>query len=341
MAIVGMDGLDHLQMDQASGQIGRKLWVTDAGGSAADWGETYGRFGGGGQYLTNRILSGYAPFSGATALIGFAYKTGASFTNGNNILKMFNATGATEQWTLQVSGSGNLIATRWFNNTLATSTNTLSTNTWYHIGVKVLTADGTSGTFEVQVNGSNSGWINASSLDTKNATDATVGYFSFGGSGGDTYLDDVYCADSGSLLGDVRIVTLYPSADGYHTDWSLGSGSVHSALVDDPTSTDDTDDNYIYTSTLNEIDTFEFQDLPAGTIHATQLCITARKTDAVSRGIKHVYRISSSDYLGSTERLLGTTYTAPSEIRETSPATSVAWTQSEINGAQFGVKLTT
>jgi hypothetical protein len=67
--------------------------------------------------------------------------------------------------------------------------------------------------------------------------------------------------------------------------------------------------------------------------------IYARKDDAGTRKVAPLFRISSTDYVGSDDTL-STSYQYFGQIYENSPATSAAWSISEINNAEIGLKLT-
>lgn len=102
--------------------------------------------------------------------------------------------------------------------------------------------------------------------------------------------------------------------------------------------------SYIRSTTLNDIDTYDMQELtadlgiPSGaSIVAVSHNIYAQEAGAGSE-IKPVFRISSTDYAGDTQTLSSGTLQYQ-KIYETSPATSTAWSRSEIDGLEAGVKL--
>jgi hypothetical protein len=102
-------------------------------------------------------------------------------------------------------------------------------------------------------------------------------------------------------------------------------------------------DGYIQTTTANDIDTFDMQELtadigvPSGaTINAVAHHLFAYENGSGSK-LKPVFRISGTDYEG-TEKTLLVGYNEYVENFDTSPDTSSAWTRSEVDGLESGVK---
>jgi hypothetical protein len=102
--------------------------------------------------------------------------------------------------------------------------------------------------------------------------------------------------------------------------------------------------SYIQSLTSGDIDTFDMEELvsdkglPSGsTVVALSHNIYAQEAGAGSQ-IKPVFRISGTDYEGDAQTLSSGTLQYQ-KIYETSPATSSAWSRSEIDGLEAGVKL--
>lgn len=100
----------------------------------------------------------------------------------------------------------------------------------------------------------------------------------------------------------------------------------------------------IQTTTLNDIDTFDMEELVAdkgitsnSSIVAVSSHIYAKEMGAGSQ-MKPVLRIDSTDYEGSTITLQGGTLDYQT-IYDVSPDTSTAWSISEIDAIEAGVKL--
>ena len=158
---------------------------------------------------------------------------------------------------------------------------------------------------------------------------------------GSSVMDFYACSDTGSdnkgFLGDIRVQAILPSGAGNSTQMTPSAGSNYQC-VDEAAPNDDTD--YVSETTAGEKDTYAFGDLTptSGTVKGTQILISARKDDAGTRTIAPVYRPVSTDYDGTTVSI-GNSYDYVRQVKDVSPATSVAWTIAEINGAEFGVKL--
>ncbi len=223
---------------------------------------------------------------------------------------------------------------------LATSANVIGLNQWYFIELKV-TIDN-AGAYQLKVNGTD--WIAAGSGDTQNTGNPygnQVAY-RFGRLDSASYLDDVYICDgdgatNNDFLGDVRVSALFPNAAGTYSQFNATSGANYTC-VDETTPNDDTD--YVYTSGVGSVDTYNFQNSPvgSGTVLGIQSLMYARKDDAGSRYISNTVYYNSIIYSGPITSL-GDTYTYYMDIREVNPNTSSRWTIPEINASEFGTKL--
>jgi len=201
-----------------------------------------------------------------------------------------------------------------------------------------------SGSYEVRVNESTV--VSDSGADTKAGTDSGVDALNLRGSisgGGYLRLDDLYIADD-DFQGDCRIDTLWPDGAGNYSQWTpTPSGTSNYANVDDANDQDD-DSTYNSTDVLNEIDSYTFDNLTpisGANILAVALNLALRKDDAGQRKFTPLIRISSTDYTG-TELDGYDNYKTRQEIFENPPSDpSSAWSDSDVNGAEYGVKLTT
>ena len=278
-----------------------------------------------------------------TWIVGFSIKTTNAPTEvGCRLLQIRDA--GTEQISLRFDASGHYQITR--NGTvLGTSVATLVGGVETYVEVKVVISDA-SGTYEVRVNGSSI--LSGSSADTKNTANATADSVQIGFTGsitpGVSYLDDIYiCDGTGSsphntFLGDCRVDAYLPNADGSNSDFTCSTGSTHNTLVDENPANDDTD--YVQSSTVNHRDSYGFTDMshtPA-TIYGVQANLTAKKDDAGARTIAAMCKSSSTTSDGSTQSL-STSYTQFREMWATDPNTSAAWTKTNLNAAEFGIKV--
>jgi hypothetical protein len=245
---------------------------------------------------------------------------------------------------IRVRPDGTIRATR-NGTTLATSSSSLSISTQYFIETKVAIND-TTGSVEVKVNGSSTGWINITSQDTKNTANASANVIQISGiATSNTDFDDlVICDGQGStnndFLGDVRVDCYLPSGNGNSSQLtgSDGNSTDNYALVDEASQNGDTD--YVQSATVAQKDTYAYTDMShtPSSIFGLQINMVAKKDDSGNRSIQSVVRSGGSDTDGSAQAL-STTYACYREIRETDPNTAAAWTRTNLNSAEFGVKV--
>lgn len=277
----------------------------------------------------------------ATWIVGFAFTPEGS-TSGDEPILIF-LDGASVQTDIRLRTDGTLRATR-NGTTLATSSNALSAATTYYIETKVTISDA-SGVVEVRVNGSSTGWINITSQDTKNTANAYANVIRLKTVTNAARFDDLYvCDGTGSanndFLGDVRVDCYLPSGNGNSSQLagSDGNSTDNYALVDEASQNGDTD--YVQSATASQKDTYAFADMShtPSSIFGVQVNMVAKKDDSGTRTICSVTRSGGSDTDGATQAL-ATSYVDYREILETDPNTAAAWTRTNLNSAEFGVKV--
>ena len=159
--------------------------------------------------------------------------------------------------------------------------------------------------------------------------------------------DDVYiCDTTGSrnndFLGDTRILSAVPTADGADLQWTPSTGTAHYAVVDEPTPNGDTD--YISSAAAGQSDTFTFPALTMptgyGIVRALQVMVYAKSPVGGVDKIVGLSRIAGVDYPSTPELLVQAVYTGLPALYEVNPATGNPWTLSEINAAEFGLQRT-
>jgi hypothetical protein len=274
-------------------------------------------------------------------IVGFAFSFGA--TSGP-IMAFFN--GATKQVDLYWDNTtGKLSVRRAGTTTLGTTTATFSQGVFYFVELRIVISD-TVGVVQLKVDGATV--LNLSSQDTLNSG-STADRVRFGDGGSSNVpgtVDDLYiCDGSGSspyntFLGDCKVETRMPNGNGNSSQLvgNDGNSTDNYLLVDETTPNSDTD--YVESSTVGDKDTYTYQDLATatGTVYAVQILPYAKKTDAGSRSIVTVARLSGTE-VDSAAATLASTYSYPSqEIRTTKPGGG-AWTISDVNSAEFGVKV--
>lgn len=333
MSLIFIDGFDHYN----SSAIGEK-WNSWNGSIYS----TSGRRGGGCIGLTNRFYNGYKNLgtSDTTWIFGAAFRYGSL---GRDLFAFCE--GSTNHCYISTNSSGYLEVRNGSGTLLGTSTGaTINTNNWTFIEMKVY-VHSSAGTVDVRING-----VSVLSLTGKNTRNGGSGILSTLYIGQtstavcfDGYIDDLYlCNSSGStnttFLGDVRIDTLLPTGDGNYTQFTPSTGTAHYSNVNKTTPSTTP---YNSSATSGQRDSYTFPtlaSLTSQTIYGIQINAAALKSDAGARSLGTMSRLSSTDKDGAGAAM-STTQTYISEIQETDPA-SAAWTESSINSAQFGVKVT-
>jgi hypothetical protein len=336
MSLRFIDGFDHYNSPT-------QKWTSSSG--SPTYASASSRFG----------VGQYAKFNGsgifnkgfdnqATWTIGAAVKFEGAIDNASLFFLRDNTT---MQVTMGTTGSGALNVYRGDFNAggtlLGTTANgVLSLNVWYFIELKT-TINNTTGAYEVRLNGVNV--LSGSGADTQAGTNAYVNMISVGSGNGAVSFDDLYvCDGAGGLndtfLGDVRVDTILPTADGSTTDFTPSTGTDNYAMVDD--ATPDSDTTYVSSETLNHIDLYTFANLQStvGAVHGIQTVLFARKDDAGSRSIAPAIKTGATTAVGD-DFALAASYIYDLQIFETNPANSnAAWTISDVNSSEFGFKLT-
>ncbi len=287
---------------------------------------------------------------GASFVMGMAFYLSALPTiAARSIFALLD--GGTFQCDLRVNLDGTLSVTR-FGTVLTdgTSVGALSLAAWNYIEWKVTIADSISaGSCVVKVNGATVITV-ATGQDTKNTANAFanqvgIGHYNGASSGGGSVrIEDFYiCDQSGSVnndfLGDCRVDMVLPTGDGTYQDFTKSAGSTHYELVDEaaPNTTD-----YVYSTTVGHRDSFTNPALPTLTdqsIFGVQVNAAVSKDDAGARSAGVMIRSGTTDSDGAGVAL-STSQVYLSQIYETNPDGAVPWTESAVNAAEIGVKVT-
>lgn len=282
------------------------------------------------------------PATFATFIAGVWFRS-QSFAGAIPVLQFMD--GTTEHVSVRTDTSARITFTR--NGTvLATSTNTLNTNTWYHLEVKATigdAADTPSGQYEVRVGGTATGWIpdSGTGQDTRNAGNQYVTNVRLSSRGGnyhqfqDYYFLDTTGAVANDFLGPCRFAVLRPVGVGNSAQWT---GNYADNFLNVADQYADGDSTFNQDSTAGHIDLFQMSDVPAGTVHAVQHVYMARQDAGAARSIRAKVRIAGSNYNGTTVALAGSHvfYLDPMNV---SPATSAQWDDDELNAMEAGYEL--
>jgi hypothetical protein len=163
------------------------------------------------------------------------------------------------------------------------------------------------------------------------------------------YIDDFYVNDdSGSApentyFGEAFVVeSMIPNGNGNSSQWvgSDGNSTDNYLLVDD-SGNDDTD--YVRSGLLNDLDTYALSNLSnaTGTIRRATHLFVARKDDVATRTLASTLRTNSTDYPSGTNKAMAGTYGVFVDERTINPDTSLRFTIADLNGIEYGTKVTT
>lgn len=292
-------------------------------------------------------------------VLGFGFRTaGVSTANlvsaANSTLFVLSNdvnTGSNAQFALCLLNDGKLHAARCTNTVgsglsgtvtdLGTGLVSIAANTWYYIEVRIYIHD-TLGAVEIKVNGVAD--ITLTGIDTKaNASLDVVEQLQIRAQSSNNYFDDLYVRTeasstevTGGFLGDIKIKPYFPNGDGTYTAMTCSTGSTHYTLVDEalPNTTD-----YVSSSTALQKDSFNFQDASeTGSIKAVQLSAYCYKMDAGFRGVDVFVKSGATENF-ATSQPLSTTGKYASKVWDQDPNTSADWSQTNLNAAEFGVRI--
>jgi hypothetical protein len=281
-----------------------------------------------------------------TWIVGFAYYCTAYGASNATLVSFYDS--ATTQCGLYINAVGNLKFYRGdkFGTALGTSANTIQLNTWNYIECKVKIAN-SGGTVEVRVNGSSTGWLSLSGLDTcSNANEyANIIRLSYPDYDSTKYYDDVYIADitgasNNDFLGDVRVDAYYPTGNGTYSQFvGSDSDSTDNYLHLDETSPDN-DATYVQSATVGHKDTYAFGDMThtPSAIFGVQIVPDVKKDDDGAR-TGRTCLISGATESPGTAQAISTSYVMWPEIYNTDPNTSAAWTKANFNAIEAGYEI--
>lgn len=193
-----------ISLQAATGRFGTPCWRYTSGGNA--------------------IFRSVPLVATGTIAVSLFFET-LSGTTPQQIISFVDSVANLTQCCLWFDSGGHLNVSRGTTSgtVLATSTNSLSANVWYRIEFK-LTVNSSSGSIEVRVNGTSTGWIPpTSSLNTQNSSNANfnqVSLFHFQGAvnpSNPVRANDYVFTDSNTpnanFLGDKRCFLVLPAAD--------------------------------------------------------------------------------------------------------------------------------
>lgn len=292
------------------------------------------------------------PSAATTCIVGVAWEctTASVFSasQAQNYLIGFVRSGVTECVVgVNASGMLELRRTSHVGPLLATSSGhiPMTVDQWYSVQAKVtLKSDGT-GSGEVRLNGvAVINFTGQTAVTTGDVTQVTLGGYPFS-----TQFDDFWVCDgvdatatqgapNNNFLGDLKVSTLFPTAEGDTLQLTPSTGTAHWSLVDEnPVNTTD----YVSSSTSGQRDLYNVGDLVATATAplAVRVGLYAQKSDAGSASIKTLIKENGSLTAGAVQPLMTTWSGFYGVMRTKKPSNDTPWTVADINGLQVGVEV--
>jgi hypothetical protein len=341
--VLFMDGCDHYETADIGGKWHKIFYAPTVASSTPRHAGQYLNLG---PASTPPGVAWRLPSASNTIVEGFAIRCvsfGISAGQHRGFRLMRNSV---EQATVMINQDGSISVKRgsYDGTVLGTSpVGAIRPNVWQHLEFKIEV--GNSGNYEVRVDNTTVLESASGGEDTQATADAGADEIRLYGdsvNGGEKEIDDFFLADD-DFRGDRAVITIYPNGVGANSDWIPSSSGVDNyAEVDEAPAIDD-DSTYVSSGTPTDTDTYACESAPSiGTtaVDAVAVNICARKDDAGARTIRPIIRMGSSDYAGTSAGML-INYTIKQEVWNNPPdAPSQAWTDSDVNGAEFGFELT-
>lgn len=363
MAIIFFDGFDYYT---GFGPGGRK-WDQASGANISP-----GRFGG--QCMNAVAVHKTFASDYASLIVGFAtnvsgFQSGLTGTYQPPTKPFFAVyDGTTPQfslwynpttWQLEIrTGFGTLIG-----DTIEYQTPFIPPLTlWFYLEISFTIG---SGTFDIHVDGTSVG--SGTGIALQQTGNATVNRIHFnqtndsvgGIDWGQQSYDDLYVINpsdsSGAIdfLGEVRVQTKYPDADGFQDDFLRSAGSVNANNVNTSPVTYTNTTNFNYSGTVGAKDLYSIANFTiSGTIFAVQENLSFRKDDVGNRNVTAILRTASTNYEGTIPESTIThdqemdlsfscfsSYTYGGQIWEKNPSTADTWDLIDLNLTEFGIKV--
>lgn len=309
-------------------------------------------------FIYKTLGSDGAPAVGdTTAILGLRFRT-AGLISTRAICGILDA-GVT-QVSVRINLDGTLSVMRGSNSgtVLGTTTYAVSVDTWYYLELATLIHAST-GTIDLLVDGDSK--LSLTGQNTRATANTSWNGIAVGGTQGggnniaNIYVTDVYVLDGldgtsngqrlafNTALGDRKVEYLSAEAgDGTHGDFTPSTGTDNGAMVDDGASGPDGDTTYNSSGTPGDQDSYTLANLATTSvaIDAVAPVYSITKDDAGSRMVRPLFVISASDYTGASIQAPSSgTYQILTEIVTASPATTSAWTPSEVNAMEVGVEI--
>ena len=234
------------------------------------------------------------------------------------------------------------------NYTYAYSDFVFAAKVWYYIELKFQISNATTITQEARVNGETVFTV-GSGGDNVYSGYGTWKMIQMGNgpAGQYFYLDDMYlCDTNGSanndFLGPIEIHSITPNGNGTTSDWDGSDGNQvdNYQLVDETTPSAS---DYIEAQNTNEVDLFTYSNLAITPSAIKGLKVKSWGYQNLTNvtAFRNICRTNSTNYESSDLEFNFDSQTPRFSYWDVNPDTTSAWTVSEINALELGIKVTT
>jgi hypothetical protein len=142
------------------------------------------------------------------------------------------------------------------------------------------------------------------------------------------------------FLGEVRVQTKYPDANGFQTDFFPVGSSNNSQNVNVGVTDYSERGVFNYSGSVGGKDLYSIGNFTiSGQIFAVQENLSFRKDDVGNRSVAPLMRTASVNYTGTSVSCYSD-YTYTGKVWENNPNTTLPWTLTDLNSAQFGITVT-
>lgn len=285
-----------------------------------------------------------------TLLCGFAFKLNTTSMFGavnSGVISCAKADG-TRIFTVTFDGSGHFLLRSGDQGSTVRATGTYSNpqNIWTHLQVRIVPGT-TAGVAQLYVNGSLTADINYTGIGGAIGPVTQVIFGNGTSSVSDAVsFDDIWVADevdatatqgrpNNTLLGDLKVVTLLPTAAGDVTGWTPSTGANWAAVDETPVNTSD----FVSTSIAGTQDLYTMSDIPANTVtvFGVRPGHYAQKADAGAAFIKPLLKQGNGTL--STQAVQPLTYgswVGVWGVPTFTKADGSVWSPPDINALQAG-----
>lgn len=230
--------------------------------------------------------------------------------------------------------------------TIATATSTVTEDTWFYIELRAK-AHASLGEMEIRVN--NVVKASATGLDLSVGADLEEVGIRASNNLQLAYIDSLYILDTlgtsnNTFIGDSRVVTLYPGADGILNQFSPSTIAADNFTMTNETLFDD-DTTFVESGIVGAKESYDNQSLAdagisPGTIFGVQVVNASKKTDAAELRYRDQMVIAGVHFDdGVDTTATASIYKMTTMIRDTDPSDDATWTESKVAAVGSGIEI--